>query len=122
MNEKPGKDELRAEVQGGNFQRAAFLATSLDVPEEEIQELRLKAVWQMSAVYRNAPGTKRLAQDYGLGKEELREFLVKRAEEQRKEGNSKPLEPCYDLSTGRYLSFEEWMDNFLKKWEKLTVS
>ena len=77
MNEKPGKDELRAEVQGGNFGRAAFLAASLDVREEEIQELRLKAVWQMSAVHRNAPGTKRLARDYGVGKEELilHEFL-----------------------------------------------
>ena len=122
MNEKPGRDGLRAEVEGGNFERAASLAASLDLSEEEVQDLRLKALWQMSAIYRNAVGTKRLAQGYGLGKEELREFLEKCAEEKRREGNSKPLGPCYDLSTGRYLSFEEWMDNFLKNWDKLTVS
>jgi len=122
MNEKPGRDELRAEVEGGNFERAASLAASLDLPEGEVQDLRLKALWQMSAIYRNALGTKRLAQDYGVGKRELREFLEKSAEEKRREGNSKPLGPCYDLSTGRYQSFEEWMDNFLKNWDKLTVS
>ena len=122
MNEKPGRDELRAEVEGGNFERAASLAASLDLPEEEVQDLRLKALWQMSAIYRNALGTKRLAQEYGVDKEELREFLEKSAEEKRREGNSKPLGPCYDLSAGRYLSFEEWMDNFLKNWDKLTVS
>lgn len=122
MDEKAGKDELRSEIERGNFERAALLAASLDVPEEEIEDLRLKALWQISAVYRNAPGTKRLAQHYGISKEALRVFLVKRAAEQSKQGNRRPLEPCYDLSTGRHLSFEEWMDRLLKKWEKLTVS
>ncbi len=122
MNEKAGKDELRTEIERGNFERAALLAVSLGLPEEEIQKLRLKALWQMSAVYRNAPGTKRLAQRYGVSKEELREFLEKHAEEQGSQGNSKPLGPCYDMSTRKYLSFEEWMDHFLKSWEKLTVS
>jgi hypothetical protein len=122
MNEKAGKEELRAEIERGNFQRAALLATSLGVREEEIEELRVKALWQNSAVYRNALGTKRLAEDYGVSKQELREFLEKSAEEKRRQGNSKPLGPCYDLSTGRYLSFEEWMDHLLKNWDKLTVS
>lgn len=122
MKEKPGRDELRSEVEGGSFERAASPAASLDLSEEEVQDLRRKALWQMSAVNRNALGTKRLAQEYGLGKKELREFLEKSAEEKRREGNSKPLGPCYDLSTGRYQSFEEWMDNFLDNWDKLTVS
>ncbi len=120
MKEKPGRDELR--VEGGHFERAASPAASLDLSEEEVRDLRLKALWRMSAVYRNALGTKTLAQEYGVGKEEVREFLEKSAEEKRREGDSKPLGPCYDLSTGRYLSFEEWMDNFLKNWDKLSVS
>jgi hypothetical protein len=122
MNEKAGKEELRAEIERGNFQRAALLATSLGVSEEELVELRVKALWQISAVHRNALGTKRLAEDYGMGKRELREFLEKSAEEKRRQGNSKPLGPCYDLSAGRYLSFEEWMDHLLKNWDRLTVS
>jgi len=112
MNEKAGEDELRTEIEHGNFERAAILAVSLDVPEEEIQKLRLKALWQMSAIYRNAPGTKRLAQHYGVSKEELRQFLEKHAEEQSSQGNRRPLEPCYDLGIGKYLSFEEWIDHF----------
>ena len=90
--------------------------------EEEIENLRIKALWQIAAVYRNVPGTKKLAQQYGLSKKELAEFLEKYSEEKRKEGKNKPLEPCYDLSTGEYLSFEEWMDHFLKIWDKLSVS
>ncbi len=112
MNEKAGEDELRTEIEHGNFERAAILAVSLDVPEEEIHKLRLKALWQMSAIYRNASGTNRLAQHYGVSKEELRQFLEKHAEEQNSQGNRRPLEPCYDLGTGKYLSFEKWMDHF----------
>ncbi len=71
--------------------------------EGEIQKLRLKALWQMSAVYRNAPGTKRLAEDYGFSKKEVREFLERHAEEQSNEGNKRHLGPCYDLSTGKFV-------------------
>ncbi len=117
MSEKTGKEELRVEIECGHFVRAALLAASLGLSEEEIQDLRLKALWQMSAEYRNATGTKRLAQEYGLSKNELREFLEKYAEEKRNEGNDRSLEPCYDMSTGEHLSFEEWMDQFLKNKE-----
>jgi hypothetical protein len=122
VNEKAGKDELRTEIQRGHFVRAALLADSAGTSEEQIQELRLKALWQMSAECRNAPGTKSLAQHYGFSKQELREILEKYAEEKRNEGNDRPLEPCFDLNTGTYLSFEEWMNNFLKDWDKLDVS
>lgn len=122
MSEEAGRDEVRAEIEREQFVRAATLAASLGLAEEEIRDLRLKALWQMSAVYRNAPGTKILAQEYGLSKTELREFLEKHAQEKRKEGNDKALDPCYDLSTGEYLSFEEWIERFLKNWDKLPVS
>lgn len=122
MNEKASKDELGAEIERKQFVRAATLAASCGISEEEIRALRLKALWQMSAEYRNAHGTKSLAQQYGLSKQEVREFLEKHAEEKRNEGNSKPLEPCYDIGTGEYLSFEEWMERLLRNWNKLSVS
>jgi hypothetical protein len=122
VNEKTDKDELRIEIEEEQFQRAATLAASCGASEEEIQDLRLKALWQMAAVYRNAHGTKILAQQYGVSKQELMEFLKKYAEDNRNEGNSKALEPCYDIGTGKYLSFEEWMERFLKTWDKLRVS
>jgi len=122
VNEKADKDELRVEIGREQFVRAAALAASCGISEEEIRALRLKALWQMSAAYRNAAGTKSLAQQYGLSKQELREFLEKHAEEKGNEGNSKTLEPCYDIATGEYLTFEEWMERFLKNWDRLSVS
>ncbi len=122
MNEKTAKDELRTEIEHGHFSKAALLAASLDLPEQELQDLRVKALWQMAAVYRNALGTKSLAQQYGLSKQEVRDLLEQHAVEKTNAGDTKPLEPCYDLNTGSHLSFEEWMYHFLKRWDKLPVS
>jgi hypothetical protein len=122
VNQKADKDELRAEVERGHFSRAAFLASSLGLPEDEIKDLQLKALWQMSAVYRNAPGTKKLAGRYGLSKKNVGELLEKYAGERKNQGDNRPLEPCYDHSTARYLSFEEWMDQLSKNWDKISVT
>jgi len=75
----------------------------------------------MSAVYRNAHGTKHLARQYGFSKEEVKKVLEEFVDEIKKEGNTKTLEPCYDYRTGKYLSFEEWMDHYWKIWDKLSV-
>ncbi|RLB83177.1 MAG: hypothetical protein DRH17_02955 [Deltaproteobacteria bacterium] len=118
MNEKKDTDELRAEIERGHFARAALVAASLGLPAKEIQDFRFKALWQMSAVYRNAPGTKKLAQQYRFSKQELRQLLEKTAEEQKNEGNDRPLKLRYDHSTGKYLTFEEWMNLFFRNWNK----
>jgi hypothetical protein len=122
VNEKASKDELQAEIERGNFSRAALLADALGLPEAEIREIRMNALWRMSAVFRNAPGTKRLARQYGLSEKEVSQFLEKRTEAIRNGGDDRALEPCYDHNTTRYLSFEEWMDRFLKNWDKLPKS
>ncbi|MGD8228806.1 MAG: hypothetical protein PVH82_12230 [Desulfobacteraceae bacterium] len=122
MNDKAGKEELRAEIERGHFARAALLAASLGIDEQELREFRLKALWQMSAEFRNGPGTKRLAQEYGLSKKELGQILRQYAEEMRDQGNVKPLEPCYDYKTDRHLTFEQWLDQFVKHWDKISES
>jgi hypothetical protein len=122
MNDKAGKEELKAEIERGHFARAALLAASLGVGEEALRDLRLKALWQMSAVNRNGPGTKRLAQEYGFSKKELGEKLRQYAGKMRDEGVIKPLEPCYDNKIDKYLTFEEWLDRFLKNWDKVSES
>lgn len=122
MNEKAAKDELKTEIEHGHFSRAALLAASFGLPEQELRDLQVKALWQMAALYRNALGTKSLAQQYGLSKQEVRDLLGRHVEEKRNAGDTKSLEPCYDLNTGNYLSFEEWMYHFLKRWDKLPVS
>jgi hypothetical protein len=122
VSEKAGGEELQEEIERGHFVRAAQLAESMGLPREELQDIRAKALWEMAAVSRNEPGTKRLAQEYGFSKQGLRELLEEYAENRRRKGDLKPFEPCYDAGTGTYLSFEGWMDFFFKKYDKVSVS
>lgn len=122
MSEEADREGSRVESEQGGFPRAFYLAESQGLDKEELRELQLKALWEMAAVNRNAPGTKRLAQTYGISKKELREILDSYSEKERNEGNIRSLEPCYDISTGDYLTFEEWEDKFFEKWEKPSVS
>jgi len=121
MNEKTGHDELKAEIECKHFVRASLAAEQIGLPEEEIRDLRCKALGQMSVIYRNAYGTKKLALQYGFSKEEVKQILEQFANEMQNEGNNKSLEPCYDYSTGKYFSFEEWRDHYLKIWNKIII-
>jgi len=101
--------------------RAVLLAEQMGSPEEEVRQLRFRALGQMSAVYRNALGAKRLALQYGFSREEVRKVFEDFADEMKKEGKIKHLEPCYDYRTGKHLSFEEWEHHYLKIWDRLPV-
>ncbi|MGD2125899.1 MAG: hypothetical protein PVG99_07445 [Desulfobacteraceae bacterium] len=122
MNEKTEHDELEIEIERKHFARAALLASSLGVSEEEVRDLQIKALWQMSAEFRNAFGTRQLADQYGLSKKQVEELLESHATAKRQQGELKALEPCYDHGTGKYLAFEEWLDYVLKNWNKLSIS
>jgi len=121
MHEKIDHDALNKEIDRGHFVRPVVVAEDMGLPEEEIKPLRFKALGQMAAIYRNAHGTKHLALQYGFSRGEIKKFLEEFADKMKKEGNIKPLEPCYDYRTGRYLSFEEWVDHYLKVWDKLSA-
>lgn len=120
MNES--NDELKAAADSKRYVRALHLAASLERSEEDVDTLRKEALWQMSAVFRNASGSKILAEQYGMAKKDAEDFLRKRSEEEKERGNTKSLEPTFDYLTNRYLSFDEWLDHLLKKWDKLADS
>ena len=122
MNEIPSQDEIKAAIEGKWFVRAAALAKSSAVPLSEVKDLRKKALWQMAAVFRNAGGARVLCEEYGVSKEKAEEILRKLAEEQKSKGDTKTLEPTYDHASGKYLAFEDWLDQFLRYWEKLPTS
>jgi hypothetical protein len=121
MEEIIPEDALKVEIERKHYARAALVAASLNRPAEEVRDLRLKALWQISAVSRNAPGTSIFGHEYGLTKDEVADYLRKRAEEEKEHGAYKALEPCYDQITGKYLPFEVWLDQLLKQWEKLAA-
>ena len=119
MEEKETQEKLKLEIEQGNFERAVLLALELDLKPEDVTEIKFKALWQMAAVNRNAVGAKQLAHDFGISKEELKFFLGKKANEQRQGGNERPLTPRYDYQSGKYLAFDEWMENLFKFWPKI---
>jgi hypothetical protein len=121
MPENRDDDALKSEIGRRHFVRAALIAEQIGLPEEEMRNLRYRALGQMSVIYRSAHGTRHLARQYGFSKEDVKKALEAFADEMRKEGNTKPLEPCYDYRTGKYLSFEEWMEQYLKIWDKFSV-
>ena len=121
MEEMSAEDALKVETERKHYARAALVAASLNHSPEELRDLRLKALWQISAVSRNAPGTSILGHEYGLTKEEVADYLRKRAQEEKEAGAFKALEPCYDQITGKYLPFEDWLEQLLKQWEKLAA-
>lgn len=109
--------ELRLEMDRKNFVRAAAIATSVGLPADELRKIQGEALWEM-AVNRNAPGTKRLAQQYGISRRTLQQILERRARELRADGHDKTLAACYDAGTGKYLSFEEWTSRLIETWDK----
>jgi len=121
-NETTLQEELKAQIEGKRFVRAAALAKSAPMPLSEVKDLQEKALWQMAAVFRNAGGARVLCEQYGFSKKEAEDLLRRWAEEQQSKGDKKTLEPTYDHATGKYLSFEEWLNQFLKHWDKLLTS
>jgi len=121
-NENTPQEELKAEIEGKRFVRAAALAKSSALPLSEVKDLQEKALWQMAAVFRNAGGARVLCEQYGFSKKEAEDLLRRWAEEQQSKGDKKTLEPTYDHGTAKYLTFEEWLDQFFKHWDELLTS
>ena len=115
------KEELKTEIERKNYIRAAHLAASLNLNNDELENLRNQALCRMAAHYRNAHGVKILAQEYGYSKQEVKHILETHANQMREKGNSRPLKSCYDCITGKYLTFEEWINLCIEKWHKLDV-
>lgn len=115
------KDELNHEISRGNFTRTLLIAESMGLQGKEMDEIKEKALWQMSAICRNPSGTKSIAQRLGVNKEEVKEILERLTKEAESKGDTKVLEPCYDYKSGKYLSFEQWLDDLIKRWDKIQV-
>ena len=118
MNEKETEETIKLEVERNNFVRAANMASTLGLEEDRLKDIRVKALWKMAAMNRNAPGTRVLADHYGFSKEET-EHILKNCLNTEKD--RKALKSRYDPISGNYITFKEWMELFLKNWNRLSV-
>lgn len=112
-------DNVESLIKDAHFVRAVKKATALKLPEDKLRSLQHRALCQMSACFRNAQGTKILAQEYGFSKENLRKVFNDCIHNLKKQGKTKSLGICYDGFSGNYLTLEEWLRNFFKNWDKL---
>ncbi len=115
------REEYEAEIKRKNFVRALYLAKELKFSDKEIKEIAQKALWQVGGEGRNFYATKELAEELGYTKEQLKEILVKMMEKEEKSGNKKILGACYDYSSGKYLSFDKWLERLLREWNKINL-
>jgi len=117
MDQRSKNEKLKSEIKRNNFTRAAYIAASLDLSEDKLRDIQFDALWQMAALNRNALGTKTLAQKYGVSKQELKKYLQERAKQLRENGHTKALAARYDMITGKYLTFEEWVKFYTEIWK-----
>lgn len=122
MVQEPTEDMIVAEQERGHFVRSAMLARSLRYPEGKIRELQARAFWQMAAEWRNGAGTKSLARQFGISRKDLEELLRKMIEATSGHSDEKSLEPAFDYRTGKYLTFEEWLTELMKNWNRIPDS
>ena len=113
------KEEFESEINRKNFIRALYLAKELALPEEEIEQIAEKALWQVAGIGRNPYATKKLAIELGYSKDKIKQILIEQADKEKELGNKKSIGPCYDYRSGKYLTFEEWLNRFLKEWNKI---
>ncbi len=112
------REEFEQEIKRKNFVRALYIAKELNISEDELKNLAYEALWQVAGIGRNPFATKQLAQELGFSKDEVKEILQKKAE-QEAEKNKKIVGFCYDYRRGKYLSFEKWLERLLKDWNKI---
>ena len=112
-------EALETEIERNNFTRAAHLARSLKLTENELKRIQRRALVQMAVAYRNPHGTKALAQQFGYSKQEVKQILTERVKQNKINENIKHFKTCYDYATGKHLTFEEWINHYIEKWHKL---
>ncbi len=113
------KEEIESEIKRKNFIRAFYLAKENNLSEELLKDLAIKAIWQAGIYSRNIYALKELAEELGYSKEKIKEILMELAKKEEEKGNKKLVSSCYDYRSGKYLSFEEWLEKAMKEWNKI---
>ena len=109
------EEALQAEIARKNFVRAATLAQELQHPQAEVCHLQELALKQMACEYRNAIATRKLAQEWGFSRTDLESLLEAALEEHESRTDKARSGQRYDTTTGEYLTFRQWIEQFLKR-------
>lgn len=119
LKERPTLEEaLRKAINNRCFQAAVRLALLLNLPEDEVRNLKEQALKQIACEYRNAVATRNLAREWEIPRAQLEEILTRAVKEFEATGNLKQAGPAYDINTGKYLTLNDWVQQFLKTFDR----
>ena len=108
-----GEERVQSEIARKNFVRAAIVAETLQRPQAEVRHLQELALKQMACKYRNAIGTRKLAQRWAFSRADVEDLLATALEEHEARTDKTGSDRCYDTATGKYLTLREWIGQFL---------
>jgi len=106
---------LQKKIASKNYLSAIMLARTLRLPGERIRELQEKALKQMAFEYRNAIAVRNLAQEWGFSRTDLADILKNGLKEYEDISEKKRLEQAYDISSCRYLTARQWVEQLLSR-------
>lgn len=109
------EDTLIKEIEQKNYVLAVMLAQKLGHPENEIRLLKELALKQMACEYRNGIAARKLAREWGFSKMELENLLRTAWEEYKQTSDKRLLERAYDTESARYLTLQQWVEQFLSR-------
>lgn len=112
------EEALRKKIEDKNYLSAIKLAQTLKLPTDKIRNLQELALKQMAFEYRNAVAVQNLAREWGFPRTDLENLLRTGLEEYERMSEKKHLEEAYDISTGKYLTLHQWMDQLLHSLSK----
>lgn len=112
------EESVQKEIAQKNFVRAVMLAQKLGYPNSEIRHLQELALKQMACEYRNGIAVRKLAKEWGFSKTDLENLLRTSLEEYGRISDKKRLDQCYDVTTGKYLTLRQWIEQFLRAKDK----
>jgi hypothetical protein len=107
------EESLKKEITQKNFVLAAMLAQKLGCQNSEIRYLQELALKQMACEYRNGIAVRNLAREWGFSKAELESLLRVALSEQDEISDKRRLGHCYDVTSGKYLTLQQWVEQFL---------
>ncbi|MCD6390971.1 MAG: hypothetical protein J7L92_03105 [Dehalococcoidia bacterium] len=106
-------EDIQIEISRRNFVRAVMLAPKSQCPQDKIRHLQKLALKQAACEHRNAIALRSLAKEWRCSRAELEGLLMKAVAKHEGNTNRTRSDPCYDATTGKYLSLGQWVEQFL---------
>jgi len=85
------------------------------MPADNGDAIDTRMLLRQMILARNAPAVRRLAEELGLSQDELAATLREELARQQEHGGEDRLGPRYNVSTGKYTTLGEWVEQAIRE-------